>query len=108
MSDDENAPVLIQTNEGTATVLKSKRGGTRTVKLGREWRVELDGHEIGTIRYRMFTHQRRVPGMRNVSTQWQSPGWECTEPGSTYRSQETSKSAAIESLVWAARHNDGD
>lgn len=98
-----NNPVVTQIKEGRPEVIKNKYREERTVKVDREWKVEVDGREIGRIRYRMITRERRAQGLRYVLSRWQSPGWERQEPDHRYWFESPSKKAAIESLVWAAK-----
>lgn len=102
-----SGPVVTQTKEGSLTTIKNRYGDTRTVRADREWKVEVDGEEVGRIRYRMITRERRGAGLRYVWARWQSPGWERCEAGERYWLECRSKKAGIESLVWlAARKKD--
>jgi hypothetical protein len=65
--------VVVLEDEGTPREVG--RWQKRTVKIGRVFRVELDGNVIGRVHYDMLTRERRTPGKRYVNARWQSPGW---------------------------------
>lgn len=35
----------------------------------------LAGKEVGIVRQRLFTRERKIPGKRYVLSRWESPGW---------------------------------
>lgn len=53
----------------------------RTVKVGRVFRVEIDGIAVGYVKYVMITRERRGRGQRYVTARWQSPGWKYCQSG---------------------------
>jgi hypothetical protein len=96
-------PTITQTSEGYP--IEVGRWEKRTVKVGREWRVEVDGVHVGDVRYALITRERRTPGKRYVNARWQSPGWQYRGAGGHYGHwfEGYTKKECVERLVRDAR-----
>lgn len=98
---------LTQTKEGEPYVKKSRYGDNKTVQVGREWLVKLDGRTIGQVRYALITRERKPKGLTYVTARWQSPGWKFCGPNN-YWFESTSRKSAIETLIWEDRNRGKD
>lgn len=68
--------VLTQTRAGDRIEHRGHRSrAKKTITVGREWEVSLEGKVIGTVVYRLFSRERRTPGRTYVNARWNSPGW---------------------------------
>ncbi len=75
----------------------------RMVKVGRVFRVEIDGRMVGRVKYAMVTRERRTPGKRYVNARWQSPGWLYVDGDGDYRYFECySRKDGVERIIRAA------
>lgn len=99
MTDIE--PVLTLTKDGRTESYRTKRTGERkSVRVGREWSVHIDGVLIGHIRYEMLTREQKTPGRTYVNSRWHSPGWQYRSTGlSWFEPVPSTRKAAVERLV---------
>lgn len=89
---------ITQTAPGARRTLRRRSGTSYFTTIGREWRVELDGHLLGFVRYEMVEHERRTEGRRYVDDRWESPGWTYTVGGGFGRLHAATKADAIRCL----------